>query len=692
MTSMYVFKGIKPVSASSELIDIVLSKTQRKTPTEVHPKYQIARIRGFYMRKVKFAAETFTEKLGDTVSTFPKIDEIHPFFADLINILYDKDHYKIALSQVNVVKGIVENIAKDYVKLLKYGDSLYRCKTLKIAAFGRMCTAVKKIAPSLTYLEEVRRHLGRLPNVDAFSPTVLVFGFPNVGKSSFLNLVSNAKIEVSPMPFSTQNLFVGHCLHQNIKIQFIDSPGVLERAIEDRNTIEMQSLTALAHLKTAVLFIIDVSETSGYSVEQQIALFRSLKPLFTKKPLLVGLSKVDLLEGRLDQASDTDSEELIEKRQLLEKFKEEEDGLVQLMQFSNQDQSSVEKVKLDICDKLIKFRLSQKKTTDGRRLKSDEDYLMGVRVQKPTIMRKSIRVQANIPKSVIDMRKNQSVITEEMAGVNEWVKAKMVANKSGKFLNLPEKKRETLRDIADGQGGAGVFNFPLQEHFMLEKKEWNYDKVPEVWNGINIIDYVDPEIEQKLAQLEIEETERLRVLEASRDWTQELIDEQQWKEGQELLKKIGEQKVVVKMDHAIAAKKRKQNKNEMLDHLRDRIQKKSKKADEIMKKIKRTHKHRVNNRRVKQNAGDSSGNGLELEGHEGPVSRESKRTKSHHDRSVSTRGNYTHKGYKGETMKRRVQKKIFKAGLKGDGDRGTYTKKPKHLFSGKMSNGTSDRR
>lgn len=31
---------------------------------------------------------------------FPKIDDIHPFYADLCNVLYDRDHYKLALGQV----------------------------------------------------------------------------------------------------------------------------------------------------------------------------------------------------------------------------------------------------------------------------------------------------------------------------------------------------------------------------------------------------------------------------------------------------------------------------------------------------------------------------------------------------------------------------------------------------------------
>jgi len=121
----------------------------------------------------------------------------------LLNILYDKDHYKIALSQINVVRSIIEKVCSDYLKLIKFADSLYRCKALKIAAFGRMCTAVKRIAPSLSYLEEVRKHIGRLPSIDPYLPTLLFFGYPNVGKSSLINKFTRANVEVSSMPFST---------------------------------------------------------------------------------------------------------------------------------------------------------------------------------------------------------------------------------------------------------------------------------------------------------------------------------------------------------------------------------------------------------------------------------------------------------------------------------------------------------
>ena len=54
-----------------------------------------------------------------------------------MNVLYDKNHYKLALGQLRTARHLIDQVAKDYVRLLKFGDSLYRCKQLKTAALGR---------------------------------------------------------------------------------------------------------------------------------------------------------------------------------------------------------------------------------------------------------------------------------------------------------------------------------------------------------------------------------------------------------------------------------------------------------------------------------------------------------------------------------------------------------------------------
>ena len=105
----YNFKKISVVPTSNDFTDIVLSKTQRKTPTVVHRHFKIGRIRAFYMRKVKFTQTSFNEKLSIILTEFPKLEDIHPFYADLMNVLYDRDHYKLALGQINTARHLVSS-------------------------------------------------------------------------------------------------------------------------------------------------------------------------------------------------------------------------------------------------------------------------------------------------------------------------------------------------------------------------------------------------------------------------------------------------------------------------------------------------------------------------------------------------------------------------------------------------------
>lgn len=66
--------SIAPVPTANDFLDIVLSKTQRKTPTVIHPGFKITRIRSFYMRKVMFTKDAFIEKLQAILNEFPVLE------------------------------------------------------------------------------------------------------------------------------------------------------------------------------------------------------------------------------------------------------------------------------------------------------------------------------------------------------------------------------------------------------------------------------------------------------------------------------------------------------------------------------------------------------------------------------------------------------------------------------------------
>eukprot|EP01056_Protomagalhaensia_sp_Gyna25_P000054 Protomagalhaensia_sp_Gyna_25__53@NODE_1025_length_2272_cov_35_005374_g817_i0_p1_GENE_NODE_1025_length_2272_cov_35_005374_g817_i0NODE_1025_length_2272_cov_35_005374_g817_i0_p1_ORF_typecomplete_len726_score151_87NOG1_N/PF17835_1/1e66NOG1/PF06858_14/5_7e26FeoB_N/PF02421_18/2_1e24FeoB_N/PF02421_18/8_6e03NOGCT/PF08155_11/1_6e22MMR_HSR1/PF01926_23/8_9e18Ras/PF00071_22/3_7e03Ras/PF00071_22/3_5e07AIG1/PF04548_16/9_1e07Arf/PF00025_21/4_7e06GTP_EFTU/PF00009_27/0_00015MnmE_helical/PF12631_7/4_9e05RsgA_GTPa len=499
----YRFKAITTVPNTKELIDICLSRTQRKTPTQVHPQYAIGRIREFYMRKVKFCQQTFHDKFTTMLDEFPRLDDIHPFYSNLLNVLYDKDHYKLALGQVNAVRGVVDTIGKEYVKLLKYADSAYKCKMLKRAALGRMCTTVKKLNKVLTYLEEVRQHLGRLPGINPYARTLLLAGHPNVGKSTYMNAVSNANVEVEPFPFTTRAPYVGHFDYDYQSWQVVDTPGILDRPLTSRNAVEMTAITALAYLNCAILFLVDISEQCGYNIEEQVKLFHATKDLFKNKPILVVCNKVDL-------RPQTDL--TVEEIQLIKSMEE-----------------GVEHVRFTYCSTLAQINLDESKNEACR-------MLIDLQRAKAMLQGKTVITGAGIEQlyvpAVAPAEDRPPFIPPSVKSRRKRTAAQRELDETVGDVEM-EDGRMLEQDLQELYGGAGVYDIDDRKHWDLENEEWAYDQLPEFYDGKNIADFIDPDIEEKLRELEAEEA----AIEAAWNPNQQAPTEE-WFVHQELLRQV----------------------------------------------------------------------------------------------------------------------------------------------------------
>ena len=55
---------------------------------------------------MKYTQQNYHDKLTTIITEFPKLEDIHPFYADLMNVLYDRDHFKLALGQINTVRYV----------------------------------------------------------------------------------------------------------------------------------------------------------------------------------------------------------------------------------------------------------------------------------------------------------------------------------------------------------------------------------------------------------------------------------------------------------------------------------------------------------------------------------------------------------------------------------------------------------
>ena len=661
---------------AKDFIDVVLSRTQRQTPTVVHRGYAITRIRQFYMRKVKFTQTSWNEKLSKILEDFPRVDDIHPFYSDLLNVLYDKDHYKLALGQLNTAKNIIDKIAKDYVKLLKYGDSLYRCKQLKRAALGRMCTIMKKHAASLAYLEQVRQHMSRLPSIDPNTRTILVCGYPNVGKSSFMNKVTRADVEVQPYAFTTKSIYVGHTDYKYLRWQVLDTPGILDRPLEEPNTIEMQSITAMAHLRAVVLYIVDASEQCGYTIKQQADLFHSIKPLFANKPLVIAVNKTDV--RKLEDLKPEDAALIAGMRAAVRgpaslQLGEEEE----LPTMSTLNEEGVMDVKRVCCDKLLAARVEQKLAS-----RRAGEVLNRLHVAQPK-PRDAVSRPAVIPHSV---------------ALNRARKA------SG------ELKMVTEKELQEENGGAGVYSADLRKNYMLDDDDWKYDIVPEIYNGKNVADFIDPDIDERLAELEREEdeleekwaTEKAELaMEAEEDMDDdekamlrevrarraELVDAHRRK------KSAGNNAPTlprtVSASHADPAKRA------TTKRMKESLGAMGIDPSLAIQRARDKSQAREGRKRARSAAPDEDMG--DAEGGEDEVRRHSSKSRSV---SVAKRTSRS-KGaglkdaddvMRAQKMADKAQRKMNKRAKIGEADRSIITKMPKHLFSGKRGIGKTDRR
>ena len=83
------------------------------------------------------------------------------------------------------------------------------------------------------------------------------------GSRSFIRRVSSSRAQIASYPFTTKGIIVGHRIIGREKIQFVDTPGILDRPAHERNQIEKQALSAMMNISSVVLFILDPSEHCG---------------------------------------------------------------------------------------------------------------------------------------------------------------------------------------------------------------------------------------------------------------------------------------------------------------------------------------------------------------------------------------------------------------------------------------------
>jgi len=282
---------VPTVLSSDELMDKAFSRAAKifkKGVSALDSKKKTA------LAKVTASGDIIKTTFDSYVERFPRIDEREGFYPELVDLVIGLDHYKKSLGAMNWAAFRTEKLKNEALRGIRRSKDEKVIEGIRSGFYGRLSSILKQVSKDLLFLQEAKNKFRKLPHISPDVPTAVVAGFPNVGKSKLVTHLSTAAPEIAPYPFTTKGIIIGHLEDGWKKFQVIDTPGLLDRSLEERNDIEKQAILALKYLTNVMIFLLDPSESCGYSMEKQTSLLESVKKGFRDIPIIVAESKSDL--------------------------------------------------------------------------------------------------------------------------------------------------------------------------------------------------------------------------------------------------------------------------------------------------------------------------------------------------------------------------------------------------------------
>lgn len=291
------FHRIPTVLRSQEILEKAFTRIARIV--EPWQGSFVETVRKEVIDKVSAMESVETAYFQKLVKKFPSTDEIHPFYRDILDLMFSVDRYKIALSKLQKTSTKITELATYSINAVKRAQKVPHMNSYLKQFYGRSSSLIKDLKDDLLFLSNCRDSMKKLPSIDTMLPTFIIAGVPNVGKSSLVKSLTSSRTEVAVYPFTTQSIHIGFLEVSGTRIQIIDTPGILDRPIEKRNKMEQQAILALKNIESTIIYLFDYTLEAHLPIESQEKLFEEISSTF-EKPVMRVQSKSDISEAKED--------------------------------------------------------------------------------------------------------------------------------------------------------------------------------------------------------------------------------------------------------------------------------------------------------------------------------------------------------------------------------------------------------
>jgi len=282
------FEKIPPVEQCSDILDTAFRKARVKGKQKKLAGNWLQIIRKKESLKLDIVKDTIDNSLQKILTSFPDLNGFPQFYLKLMALTLDLAELKKALGSIKWVQQKNRELHRKFISLINRETKREIIKNINKQYYGRISSLLKQISHQLRYLETCRKVMRSYPDIKEMF-TVCIYGFPNVGKTTLLNKLTQTKAKVAAYPFTTKSINAGYMMIDGKTVQVLDVPGTLAR--EKLNPIERQAELVLKELADLIIYVYDLTESCGYSVEQQ----QKLQQKLAGREVMIYASKEDLL-------------------------------------------------------------------------------------------------------------------------------------------------------------------------------------------------------------------------------------------------------------------------------------------------------------------------------------------------------------------------------------------------------------
>ncbi|HEW93388.1 hypothetical protein DRN84_00100 [Candidatus Geothermarchaeota archaeon] len=249
--------------------------------------------------RVMVLANVFEKHLNRAIKILSTYFETDEFYRELVKLYFSEGDIKRILKRFRGLLEVINKIRGDYIHRISREEDISKLTRIRREAQGRIASLIKDIAEDMDIVIDLYKYCRRLPSLDLEYPVFIVAGAPNTGKSSLVKKLSTANVKIASYPFTTKEIHVGHMRENYFIAQFIDTPGLLDRPISEKNPVEMKAILALKYLKGEIIYLFDPSPERYYDPDKQFNIYFSITESFPDKEVLPVINKVDYIDGNV---------------------------------------------------------------------------------------------------------------------------------------------------------------------------------------------------------------------------------------------------------------------------------------------------------------------------------------------------------------------------------------------------------